>query len=72
MSRILGVGRQDFKAELSALEIVNDVQVSLMDQITPEMQQFFPDVTPLFHEGDPANEIRILLRPVASSQGDKV
>jgi len=59
-----GVGdhaRQDFKAELSALEIFKDVPGSLMDQITPEMQQFFPDGTPLFHEGDPADHLFLIL-----------
>src|SRR6266480_5515893 len=54
-------GRQDFKAELSALEIFKDVPGSLMDQITPELQEFFPDRTPLFHEGDPADKLLLIL-----------
>jgi CRP-like cAMP-binding protein len=59
-----GVGdgwRLDFKAELSALEIFKDVPGALMDRITPEMQQFFPHGTPLFHQGDPADSLFLIL-----------
>ncbi len=59
-----GVGdgwRPDFKAELSALEIFKDVPGALMDRITPEMQQFFADGTPLFHQGDPADSLFLIL-----------
>ena len=53
--------RRDFKAELLALEIFKDVPGSLMDQITTEMQQFFADGTSLFHEGDPADHLFLVL-----------
>jgi class 3 adenylate cyclase len=52
---------QAFKAELSAIEVFKDVPGPLMDQITLEMLQFFPDGTPLCHEGDPADHIFLIL-----------
>jgi class 3 adenylate cyclase len=53
--------RSDLKTEISALEIFKDVPSSLLDRITPEMQQFFTDGAPLFHEGDSPSSLFLIL-----------
>ena len=56
-----GHDQRGFQTELSALEIFKDVPWSLLDEINSSMEQFFPDGTALFHEGDPAGGLFLIL-----------